>query len=572
MTNLIDHLLESTLFAAAAWGLTLALRNNRAALRYGIWFAASCKFLIPFSMLVALGSQFQWRTAPASTPSHLNQVVEPAARTSPESAVRDRNTDREESPSGDAEILFGIWLCGCTAGLFSWLRQWRRARAAVRAATPRGRLKAVRVMSSYSRIEPGVFGILRPVLLLPQGVEHRLKPEQIDAILAHELCHVRRRDNLMAAIHMLVETIFWFHPAVWLIRARLAEEREFACDEAVLRESVDPEVYAEGILNVCRFYLEPRLACVSGVSGSNLKKRIETIMTNSLMSDLNFAKRLLLAGAAAAAVAGPVFIGFLNAPAIRAQSPALAFEVASVKPSGSGDRRLVGFDFQPGRFTAKNVTLKALIAIAYDLPFTTDRVSGGPVWVRTEGFDIEANAAIPAATSVKAREAMMKLMLQGLLAERFKLTLHQEKKEMPVYSLSVGKNGPKLKQAAINEKDCTGGQDRCHVINGGIGRGLHAKAADMSDVVVFVANWTDRPLIDKTGLQGLYELDTEGWAPMRPRPPRPDGQPTAEDTALSDPAQPTLFMIFDRLGLKLEAKKGPVETFTIDQADRPTAN
>jgi uncharacterized protein (TIGR03435 family) len=572
MTKLLIHLLESTLFAAAAWGLTLALRNNRAALRYSIFFAASCKFLIPFSMLTAVGNLFPWRAAPAATASPLNQVVEAAGATPHEPAARTQYTDEKVTPNAAAEIFFVVWLCGCAAGGLSWLRQWRRARAAVAAASPRGKLRTVQVLSSPSRIEPGVFGIFRPVLLIPEGIEQRLEPEQVDAILAHELCHVRRRDNLTAAIYMLVETIFWFHPAVRLIRARLAEERERACDEAVLRESVEPEVYAEGILNVCRFYLEPRLACVSGVSRSNLKKRIETIMTNHVTSSLSFAKRLLLAGAAAAAVGGPVFIGFLNAPAIRAQSPPLAFEVASVKPSGLGDGRGTGFDFQPGGFTAKNVPLKALIAIAYDLPFMTDRISGGAAWTRTEGFDIESKAAIPAGASVKARERMMKLMLQGLLAERFNLSLQRQTKEMPVYTLSVGKNGPKLKQSTIDEKDCTDGQDRCHVINGGIGRGLHAKAVDMSDVVVFVGNWTDRPLIDQTGLQGLYELDTEGWAPMRARPPRPDGQPTAEDTALADPAQPTLFMIFDRLGLKLEAKKGPVETLSIEHADRPAAN
>jgi uncharacterized protein (TIGR03435 family) len=87
-----------------------------------------------------------------------------------------------------------------------------------------------------------------------------------------------------------------------------------------------------------------------------------------------------------------------------------------------------------------------------------------------------------------------------------------------------------------------------------------------------VGNWTDRPLIDKTGLTGLYKLDTEGWVPLTPRMPRADGQTNSEDLALADPARPTLFMIFEKLGLKMEPQRGPVDMFYIDAAERPVAN
>jgi len=574
MTNLFNHLWQSTVFAAAAWVLTLALRKNRASLRYGIWFAASCKFLIPFSLLVALGNQFEWRTAPATLPPQITLAIDQVVQPFPATAEV-RYAKNAEFPSRTPSILFGVWLCGFAAGIFSWCRQWQRARAAVRASAPRGNVAGVSVMSSPSRVEPGIFGIFRPVLLLPKGIEKRLTAGQIRAILAHELCHVRRRDNLTAAIHMLMETIFWFHPAAWMIRAKLTEERERACDEAVLRESVEPEVYAEGILNVCKYFLESRLVCVSGVTGSNLKKRIEAIMLDRVTGKLNFAKRLLLAGATVAAIAGPIVIGFLNAPAIRAQSQPLSFEVASVKPGSPGENRS-GYNFESARFKAENLPLYALVAIAYDLPLRrSERITGGPNWVGSEGFDVEGKTDMPVGLSAKAREVRMKRMLQTLLADRFKLELRRETKEMPIYALSVGKNGPKLKNAKAQEKDCPEGRanaESCHVINGGMGRGLHGKAVDIADVVQFAGYWTDRPLIDKTGLQGLYEIDTEGWAPMVPRPPRPDGQPNAEDIAMADPARPTLGMIFDRLGLKMEAQKGPVEMFIIERAEKPTAN
>ena len=125
-----------------------------------------------------------------------------------------------------------------------------------------------------------MFGILRPVLLWPRDIDMRLDDAQVHAILAHELAHVRRRDNLTAAMHMFVEAVFWFHPLVWWIGARLVDERERACDEEVVRLGNDPHVYAESILKTCQFYVESPLTCVPGVTGSDLKKRIERIMSH----------------------------------------------------------------------------------------------------------------------------------------------------------------------------------------------------------------------------------------------------------------------------------------------------
>lgn len=81
----------------------------------------------------------------------------------------------------------------------------------------------------------------------------KLTDAQLESVIAHELCHVRRHDNLAAALHMLVEAVFWFHPLVWWIGARLVDERERACDEEVVRLGSDPQIYAESILKVCEF-------------------------------------------------------------------------------------------------------------------------------------------------------------------------------------------------------------------------------------------------------------------------------------------------------------------------------
>src|ERR1700732_3432129 len=104
--------------------------------------------------------------------------------------------------------------------------------------------------------------------------------------------HVRRRDNLFASVHMAVEAVFWFHPLVWWIGARLVQERERACDETVLSLGNEAHDYAEGILNVCKSYIESPLACVSGVTGSDLKKRLQAILTGRVPGGLNFGRKL----------------------------------------------------------------------------------------------------------------------------------------------------------------------------------------------------------------------------------------------------------------------------------------
>jgi hypothetical protein len=196
-----------------------------------------------------------------------------------------------------------------------------RVRAAVNSAKPLQFEAPIPVRASSSHLEPGVVGIVRPILLLPEGIAAHLTPEELRAIVAHEVCHLRRQDNLTAAIHMLVEAIFWFYPLVWWLGARLIDERERACDEAVVRSGNDPEVYAEGILKVCRFYVAAPVACAAGVTGADLKKRIESIMTHRLTVQLTLAKKVMLA-AAFCVLALIVFEG--SGSAVRAQDAAFS--------------------------------------------------------------------------------------------------------------------------------------------------------------------------------------------------------------------------------------------------------
>src|SRR5437899_2734898 len=235
-------------------------------------------------------------------------------------------------------VLAAVWLCGFLVVIFQWYFRWRRISEAIRKAVPLqegrevqalhrlermgGMRKRTEMLLSRSSLEPGIFDITRPVLLWPEGISERLEDAHLEAILAHELCHVRRCDNLAAALHMVVEAIFWFHPLVWWLGARLLEERERACDEEVLESGSDRQVYAESILKICEFCVGSPLACVSGVTGADLKKRMAYIMTKNLSRKLDFSRKLLLSVAGLLAVAAPITFGLLHTTQTRAQSEA----------------------------------------------------------------------------------------------------------------------------------------------------------------------------------------------------------------------------------------------------------
>jgi hypothetical protein len=380
--------------------------------------------------------------------------------------------------------LFYAWLCGFLIVAFAWARQWQRVRTAVRTASPLHLNLPIRAVSSPARLEPGVFGIFRPILLLPDGITERLTPMQWQAILAHELCHVRRRDNLTAAIHMAIEAIFWFHPLVWWIGKRMVDERERACDEEVTLAVGDPEAYAEGILNVCRIYLESPLACVSGVTGSgvngsHLRKRVRAIMTQRKADNLGSGRKLLLAAAGLAAIGGPILFGLANAPQSKAQSQAAAvsrpaFEVASIKLNTTTNTP--GWArFEPAGIDIRRAALLEVIATAYRVPDSL--VSADPRMrdLFASRYDIVAKAEheVP-------RDQLL-AMLQTLLADRFRLTLHRESKVQPVYKLVIAKGGSKLRESQgpqPRDPNCTFPKHVCFRIgtgkpNGSPGAGSH---------------------------------------------------------------------------------------------------
>jgi uncharacterized protein (TIGR03435 family) len=221
-----------------------------------------------------------------------------------------------------------------------------------------------------------------------------------------------------------------------------------------------------------------------------------------------------------------------------------SFEVASVKVNTSGERP--SESGKGDRLTMYNMPMRALIATAYQVPF--DRVVG-PNWLDTEGYDIVAKPA-PDAT----RE-MLWPMLQNLLAERFKLAVHREQKVVPVWALVVGKQGPKLKESS-DENQVKPGCGRQGVqLTCSSHRSTMARLAE--DLHRWVSrDWFGLPIVDQTGLQGVYDF-TLTWTPT----PKPDEPGELSGVGLLDAIQ-------DQLGLKLEPRKAPVDRIVIDHVER----
>ncbi len=455
--------------------------------------------------------------------------------------------------------MLSTWLCG-SAGIGSfWWRAWRRVRSMLGSAVPHDLGIGVEVRYSPQAIEPGVVGVLRPVLLLPEGITERLTRQQMQAVLAHELCHIRRRDNLAAVLHMIVEAAFWFHPLVWWIGARLVEERERACDEEVLLQGNRPSDYAEGILNVCKLYLESPLACVSGITGADLTSRISRIMLPGPSPVLDAARKALLAVSAIAAVLTPLVIGAVSAPRLRAQEK-LSFEVASVKPSDPSERFVRFAPVKNGRFEGTGFPLKLLITEAYHVQ--DFQVFGGPSWQTTDRFDVKAKG------NDKATQAEVLRMVQTLLADRFGLVIHRETREMPLYAIVVAKGGPKMQVAdkgpcgeSTRDHPCGGFnmQNRRHLW------GERVSVQQLGDMLAFLVK---RVVQDKTGLADLYNMKLD-WVPDESQALSPE-QP---ENAGREPEGASLYSAMqEQLGLKLESRRGPVEVLVVDKAEKPKGN
>jgi len=323
IAEVLNHLWQSTVCVAIAGLLTLLLRHHSARIRYWLWFAASVKFLVPFFILVSLGQ--------AIAPTHVAPELLSSSRLMPALVTQSLMVPIADPVPASIEravpwqaLLIMIWAFGALLAVTSWAVRYWRMRLLVKTSNPLPMGMAMEVRSSPGVMEPVLIGIAHPVLLLPHGLVEQFSAGEIQSILVHELCHLRRRDNLTYAVHLIGCAAFWFYPLLWWLGSRLVVERERACDEAVLASGHKAELYGGCILKVCRYYQTAPVVGTSGVAGTDLGNRIRRIMTWRNAAALNVAQKALLIITAATVVSGPLLLGAARATQPPALGPAAA--------------------------------------------------------------------------------------------------------------------------------------------------------------------------------------------------------------------------------------------------------
>jgi len=300
---------------------------------------------------------------------------------------------------------------------------------------------------------------------------------------------------------------------------------------------------------------------------------------------MNFRRDLLHSTFGLTLLALPLALGLAqtaqNPPASQSEATATTgprFEVVSIKlyasdPAGWRQGHTLVGPTDEGTFEATEVTVEALVEMAYRVQHSW-LIQGGPSWFRSEEFDIQAQAGSAANQELRGLSpdqgaAVKHRMLQALLADRFRLALHQETKALPGYALVIAKNGPKLPEAS--------GIEGVEGQWGGNAQGLLSfRRAPMATLAEFLSDRLGCVVVDHTGLKGDYNF-TFQWTSVQTEAETSAGQEGAKQVANNPHAlvasEPSLFAaIQEQLGLKLEPAKNPVEVLVIDHIEKPSLN
>jgi bla regulator protein BlaR1 len=319
----IAHLAASTLVALAAVAAGMALRGSAGAWRHALLVAAILRFAVPTPWLAAGGTKLApYAHTRAVKPASMDRLADFLLFGDARLGVAGTRT----IPA--AEGVFNPYAFGWAAGfalcLAIWVRGLLRGIPIVREATLEeaeslsrarcalGSRVAARLRIAASEQAPGVRGVWRVSIVLPDGLYTQLNGAELDAVLLHELAHVRRHDNLSAALAHLVVCVFWFYPPIWWLERRMLSEREAACDEMALARGANAEEYLSGLVKVCRMSFST-VAGYAGASGSNFQIRMERIMSTDFARSSSPIWRACAAAIVALAVMMPVSGAFLKA-------------------------------------------------------------------------------------------------------------------------------------------------------------------------------------------------------------------------------------------------------------------
>lgn len=293
-----NHLWQTTVACCLAMVAIFFLKRESARARYAVWVIISLKFALPSAVLVALFGLNGFRLKSFAAQTGPVENSGPVWSGFFDIADLPTNGQTGQTHSEIYCLLTVLWLVGFACVLTRWLRKraafshllhssrviaMDRESAALRRVTSWLRARSdIELIVAPEIVEPGVWRIFRPAIVLPENMAGQLSDPELESVLMHEVIHIQRRDNLVASLQMILCAIFWFHPLIWIIDRKMLSDREQACDQEVCRLGGQSAVYAASLLKVLRFCIGFRMAGVSSAVGSNLKRRIEEIMGNEV--------------------------------------------------------------------------------------------------------------------------------------------------------------------------------------------------------------------------------------------------------------------------------------------------
>jgi uncharacterized protein (TIGR03435 family) len=615
-TALVDFFWQGALVGLVLWAALVVLRNRPANVRY----AVSCLALLGIALLPILTMLSLWLqvaapphgsvagTVFAVAPLDMPQTMLPIWLVPEEPRiVWLARAQGWALPIWSAGVfLFSVRLALGSTAAFRLQRHSRSGdeslQSAVAALARRiGIHRPVKVLVSSMIDGPGMVGWWRPAILLPPSDEMGLTARQLEAVLAHELAHIRRHDYLVNIFQILTETLLFYHPVVWWISRQIRVDRELCCDDIAVRSCGDAVCYARALAILARRRAGAPVFSMAATGGS-LVHRIQRVL-GAADGEYAPSSRIPVVVVLCLALSGVVLnLDWMQASEGPQSSDAPKFEVASVKPNNRNDG-LIMVGGKGGQYRATGISLRGLIQNAYQVQ--EFQIVGGPRWLDSDRFDIVAKE--PAGADVAESQpgpSRQQLMLRGLLAERFNLAVHKETRDMPIFAIVAVRPdrrlGPQLRPSAM---DCStsgapsGGRagnappqnsfdvfkqpPRCGT---SVGPGIIlAGGTTMVDIATAFSRLTNtgsslnRLVIDRSGLEGAYDLELRFT---------PDRIPTfavatgtlnlpADDPRSGlppvDPNGPSIFSaVQEQLGLKLDPQRGPVDVLVIDRVDRPT--
>jgi uncharacterized protein (TIGR03435 family) len=621
--TLVHFLWQGAAIGASAFVLLWALRDRSPQTRYAVSCAALVAMLAAPLITASVLSRSVVVIAPAETQPTAGEPVITAPAPDVASQAMNALVARTDSsvdimPGGTnawLPLVVMLWTFGVAV---LWLRLlggwWRISRvqrmarrapssvwtdAAVRIAAMLGLTRRVRVVDSSLVETPTVIGWIRPVILLPVAAIAGLSPAQVDAILAHELAHIRRHDFLVNLLQTFAETMLFYHPAVWWLSSRIRAEREHCCDETAVSVCGDAVSYAEALVEIASRRIAHSLApsdvhgrLAIAATGGTLTERIRRLLGMPIDDRPRSFGPMMIAGVAA------LVIGVAGA----SRYVVAAQPDAKPKAGTAHDPAAWSMTFSHGDSTMRFVGFRGrdLIRFAYQVPEA--RVVGGSRWLDEQMLQIVVNLeAAPRA------DEMPDVVRQALEAQ-LKLKTHIEKRNFPVLALVMAREdrefGPKLRVASrpcfdaqqwiaagqpVDRLPERQGIPACgNELDSPLGRTQYESitmpefAERLRD---YVKGWTPRPrtppparlgptlialkapdVIDRTGLKGRYDLDLQAFYPTTALMSR--------FPFLKNVFEPMGFgsistALEDQLGLTLVESEAPYDVIVIDQAERP---